>query len=137
MDHVSRMRQHPDRRQGERTDSGQGRCPIAHPRIDVDSRREAGLHFLHGPAHRLGDTRVRRLLVVSVAMALMVLLAPPAVADPPGLVWSVSIDDRDLGSVSRNDPLLLGTSDSARVRLSLDNRGPSSCWCAASGSRAG
>ena len=72
-----------------------------------------------------GDTRVRRLLVVSVAMAMAVLLAPPAVADPPGLVWSVSIDDRDLGSVSRNDPLLLGTSDSARVRLSLDNRGPS------------
>jgi hypothetical protein len=72
-----------------------------------------------------GDTRVRRLLTVILAAALMVLLAPPVAADPPGLVWSVSIDDRDLDSVSRNDPLLLGASDSARVRLNLDNRGPS------------
>ena len=57
--------------------------------------------------------------------ALLVLHAPPAAADPPGLEWSISIDDRDLASVSRNDPLVLGTSDSARVRLDLDNRGPS------------
>lgn len=71
-----------------------------------------------------GDTRVRRLLTVIVTAALMVLLAPSgAAADPPGLVWSVSIDDRDLDSVTRNDPLLLGRSDSARVLLELDNRG--------------
>ena len=71
-----------------------------------------------------GGKRVRHLLTVIVAAALLALLAPLVAADPPGLEWSVSIDDRDLASVTRNDPLVLGTSDSARVRLILDNRGP-------------
>jgi len=71
-----------------------------------------------------GDTRVRQLLTVILVAALLVLHAPAAAADPPGLEWSISIDDRDLASVSRNDPLVLGTSDSARVRLNLDNQGP-------------
>lgn len=72
-----------------------------------------------------GATRSRRLLTMILAAALLVLLVPTAAADPPGLTWSISIDDRDLDSVSHSDPLLLGTSDSARVRLDLDNRGPS------------
>jgi len=72
-----------------------------------------------------GDTRVRQLLTVILVAAMMVLPAPTADADPPGLKWSVSIDDRDIDSVSRNDPLKLGMSDSARVNLVLDNQGPS------------
>ncbi|HEY5978615.1 MAG TPA: hypothetical protein VIT41_03180 [Microlunatus sp.] len=70
-----------------------------------------------------GDARARRRLTMILAALLFVVLAPSAAADPPGLTWAVSIDDRDLESVTRSNPLELGTSDSARVRLFLDNAG--------------
>lgn len=59
-------------------------------------------------------------------MVLLAVLLPaaPVAAAPPGLDWSVSIDGRDLDTVTRNDPLALGTSDSARVELDLTNGGP-------------
>lgn len=68
--------------------------------------------------------RLRPLRVVLLAVLFVVLLVPAAAAEPPGLDWSVSIDGRDLDTVTRNDPLILGTSDSARVQLDLTNGGP-------------
>ena len=51
----------------------------------------------------------------------VVVPAQSASADPPGLDWTISIDGRDLDTVTRTDPLQLGTSDSARVQLDLNN----------------
>lgn len=66
-----------------------------------------------------------RLLAVLVVAAFIVVPASPASAeDPPGLEWSISIDGRDLDTVTRTDPLRLGTSDSARVQLDLTNGSP-------------
>lgn len=69
--------------------------------------------------------RVRGGLAVLLALAALLLLAPSAAADPPGLDWSVSIDGRNLDTVTRNDPLPIGASDTARVQLDLTNAGPS------------
>lgn len=67
---------------------------------------------------------LRPVLVVLLAAIFVIVLPLPATADPPGLEWSVSIDGRDLDTVTRNDPLVLGASDSARVQLDLTNGGP-------------
>ena len=64
-----------------------------------------------------------RLLAVLMVAAFVALPALPASADPPGLEWSVSIDGRNLDTVTRTDPLQLGTNDSARVQLDLTNKG--------------
>jgi len=65
-----------------------------------------------------------RLLAVLLVAAFVVLPALPASAEePPGLEWSISIDGRNLETVTRTDPLQLGSSDSARVQLDLTNGG--------------
>lgn len=63
-------------------------------------------------------SRVLAVLLVAVFVAVP---AQSASADPTGLDWSISINGRDLDSVTRTDPLQLGTSDSARVQLDVDN----------------
>ena len=77
----------------------------------------------NGRAPRALPRWLGRLLAVLLVAVFVAVQAQPASADPPGLDWSISIDGRDLEAVTRTDPLQLGTSDSARVQLDLNNGG--------------
>ena len=78
------------------------------------------------PGSGSGETVVRRLLALVLAIFVVgALPTTPASADPPGLVWSASIDGRRVETGTPGSPIRLGDSDQARIEIVLDNRGTS------------
>lgn len=78
-----------------------------------------------GPGCGSGEKGALPILAVALSVLLVAGWVFPASAAPRGLVWSATIDGRDVASATANAPLELGASDQARVEIDLDNRGTS------------
>lgn len=62
---------------------------------------------------------------LTVLAACTIFVTQPARADTQALRWQVSVDGRDVGTATNNNPMPLHPDRGARIALSVDNAGPS------------
>ncbi len=74
------------------------------------------------PVRGSGEILFRRLAIAVAVLFVVLVPASPASAATPGLVWSATIDGRQVDTATPSAPIRLGSADQARIEITLDNR---------------